>query len=226
MKKSSTIGTLISVLGLGVYNLCVFLLVTHHTNGFWISYIFTSIAFMAQLVVFLIVDKSNANTQFLRLPLFYIVGGYFAIQLVVGIMFMLIPTSATFPLIVQVIILAAFLTVTMTVTIAKEQILKTEENTNNASFNLRTLTINAEQLYLAEVNGRKKAELKKLYEAIRYSDPVSIPDATRNLDGQIDTAFRNLSLIIDSCSESELEKEIKPILDLLTSRNLLCKSGK
>lgn len=226
MKKSSTIGTLISVLGLGVYNLCVFLLVTHHTNGFWISYIFTSIAFMAQLVVFLIVDKSNANTQFLRLPLFYIVGGYFALQLVVGIMFMLIPTSATFPLIVQVIILAAFLTVTMTVTIAKEQILKTEENINNASFNLRTLTINAEQLYLAEVNGRKKAELKKLYEAIRYSDPVSISDATRNLDDQIDTAFRNLSLIIDSCSESELEKEMKPILDLLTKRNLLCKSGK
>lgn len=226
MKKSSTIGTLISVLGLGVYNLCVFLLVTHHTNGFWISYIFTSIAFMAQLVVFLIVDKSNANTQFLRLPLFYIVGGYFALQLVVGIMFMLIPTSATFPLVVQVIILAAFLTVTMTVTIAKEQILKTEENINNASFNLRTLTINAEQLYLAEVNGRKKAELKKLYEAIRYSDPVSISDATRNLDDQIDTAFRNLSLIIDSCSESELEKEMKPILDLLTKRNLLCKSGK
>lgn len=226
MKKSSTIGTLISVLGLGVYNLCVFLIVTHHTNGFWISYIFTSIAFMAQLVVFLIVDKSNANTQFLRLPLFYIVGGYFALQLVVGIMFMLIPTSATFPLIVQVIILAAFLTVTMTVTIAKEQILKTEENINNASFNLRTLTINAEQLYLAEVNGRKKAELKKLYEAIRYSDPVSISDATRNLDDQIDTAFRNLSLIIDSCSESELEKEMKPILDLLTKRNLLCKSGK
>ena len=226
MKKSSTIGTLISVLGLGVYNLCVFLLVTHHTNGFWISYICTSIAFMAQLVVFLIVDKSNANTQFLRLPLFYIVGGYFALQLVVGIMFMLIPTSATFPLVVQVIILAAFLTVTMTVTIAKEQILKTEENINNASFNLRTLTINAEQLYLAEVNGRKKAELKKLYEAIRYSDPVSISDATRNLDDQIDTAFRNLSLIIDSCSESELEKEMKPILDLLTKRNLLCKSGK
>ena len=226
MKKSSTIGTLISVLGFGVYNLCVFLLVTHHTNGFWISYIFTSIAFMAQLVVFLIVDKSNANTQFLRLPLFYIVGGYFALQLVVGIMFMLIPTSATFPLVVQVIILAAFLTVTMTVTIAKEQILKTEENINNASFNLRTLTINAEQLYLAEVNGRKKAELKKLYEAIRYSDPVSISDATRNLDDQIDTAFRNLSLIIDSCSESELEKEMKPILDLLTKRNLLCKSGK
>ena len=226
MKKSSTIGTLISVLGLGVYNLCVFLLVTHHTNGFWISYIFTSIAFMAQLVVFLIVDKSNANTQFLRLPLFYIVGGYFALQLVVGIMFMLIPTSATFPLVVQVIILAAFLTVTMTVTIAKEQILKTEENINNASFNLRTLTINAEQLYLAEVNGRKKAELKKLYEAIKYSDPVSISDATRNLDDQIDTAFRNLSLIIDSCSESELEKEMKPILDLLTKRNLLCKSGK
>lgn len=225
-KKISVLWTLISVIGLGVYNLCVFLLATHYTDAFWVSYIFTSIAFAAQLAVFLIFNKSNTNSKFLGLHLFYFVGGYFAVQLLAGIAFMLIPMSATLPLIIQVIILAVFLSATLTGAIAKEQISRTEAGINSATFNIRTLAMNAEQLYLAEENGGKKAELKKLYEAIRYSDPMSTSEAIRKLDDQIDAAFKNVCLMAATCSESDLKKEIKPILDLLTKRNLLCRSGK
>lgn len=225
-KKISVLWTLISIMGLAVYNLCVFLLATHYTNAFWVSYIFTSIAFAVQLVAFLIFNKSNANSKFLGLPLFYFVGGYFAVQLVAGIVFMLIPMSATLPLIIQVIILVVFLSVILTGAIAKEQFSRTEANINSAAFNIRTLAMNAEQLYLAEENGNKKAELKKLYEAIRYSDPMSTSEAIRKLDDQIDTAFKKVCSMTDACSESDLKKEIKPILDLITKRNLLCRSGK
>lgn len=225
-KKISVLWTLISIMGLAVYNLCVFLLATHYTNAFWVSYIFTSIAFAVQLVAFLIFNKSNANSKFLGLPLFYFVGAYFAVQLVAGIVFMLIPMSATLPLIIQVIILVVFLSVILTGAIAKEQFSRTEANINSAAFNIRTLAMNAEQLYLAEENGNKKAELKKLYEAIRYSDPMSTSEAIRKLDDQIDTAFKKVCSMTDACSESDLKKEIKPILDLITKRNLLCRSGK
>ena len=225
-KKISVLWTLISIMGLAVYNLCVFLLATHYTNAFWLSYIFTSIAFAVQLVAFLIFNKSNANSKFLGLPLFYFVGGYFAVQLVAGIAFMLIPMSAKLPLIIQVIILVVFLSVILTGAIAKEQFSRTEANINSAAFNIRTLAMNAEQLYLAEENGNKKAELKKLYEAIRYSDPMSTSEAIRKLDDQIDTAFKKVCSMTDACSESDLKKEIIPILDLITKRNLLCRSGK
>lgn len=225
-KKISVLWTLISIMGLAVYNLCVFLLATHYTNAFWVSYIFTSIAFAVQLVAFLIFNKSNANSKFLGLPLFYFVGGYFTVQLVAGIVFMLIPMSATLPLIIQVIILVVFLSAILTGAIAKEQFSRTEANINSAAFNIRTLAMNAEQLYLAEENGNKKAELKELYEAIRYSDPMSTSEAIRKLDDQIDTAFKKVCSMTDACSESDLKKEIKPILDLITKRNLLCRSGK
>ena len=81
-------------------------------------------------------------------------------------------------------------------------------------------------MIIREVNENKKTELKKMYEAVRDSDPMSTTDAIKNLDLQIDTAFKSLSSIVDSCTAEDLNREIKPILDLLTKRNLLCKSSK
>ena len=217
---------IISLVGLGVYNLCVFLLASNYTSTFWVSYIFTTIAFFAQIIVGLIFGKSDTDSKFIQLPLFYFGGIYFVIQLVVGILFMIIPISVTLPLILQVIILAIYLSIILTSTIAKEQITKTEANIKTETFNIKMLTLDAEHLYMSEVNENKKSELKKLYEAIRYSDPMCTTEAIKNLDLQIDSAFKSLSTIVDSCSVEDLSKEIKPILDLLAKRNLLCKSSK
>lgn len=160
-KKIRILGMIIALIGLGVYNLCVFLLASNYTRGFWVSYVFTTIAFLAQIFVCLIFGKSDANSKFLQLPLFYIGGFYFVIQFVVGIVFMIIPMPVTLSLILQVIILAAYLSITLTSTIAKEQITKTEANIEIETLNIRMLSMDAEHLYICEANENKKTELKK-----------------------------------------------------------------
>lgn len=225
-KKIGILGALISLIGLGIFNLCVFLLISDYTKVFWSAYIFTTIAFVAQGVVDFIFGKSNANAKFLSLPLFYIGGIYFTVQLIIGIVCMVAPVSITFAVLVQALILAAYITVTLTSTIAKEQIIKTDDNIKKATNYIRTLTIEAEQLYLSQEDASKKVELKKLYEAIRYSDPMSSTEEICIIDEQINIAFRVLSENVSSVTVDDLKKEIKTILDLVTKRNMICRASK
>ena len=110
-KKIGILVIIISLVGLGVYNLCAFLLVSNYTSTFWVSYIFTTIAFFAQIIVGLLFGRSDANSRFLQLTLFYFGGIYFVVQLVAGILFMIIPMSVTLPLILQVCIFAIYLSI-------------------------------------------------------------------------------------------------------------------
>lgn len=225
-KKTGILGALISLVGLGVFNLCVFLLVSNYTNVFWTAYVFTSIAFIAQGVVDFTFGKLNANANFLSLPLFYIGGIYFAVQLIIGIVCMIAPVSITFAVLVQALILATYITITLTSTISKEQIINTDENIKKVTNYICTLTIEAEQLYLSQEDASKKVELKKLYEAIRYSDPMSSTEEICIIDEQINIAFRVLNDKVSSVTVDDLKKEIKPILDLVAKRNMICRAGK
>lgn len=225
-KKIGILGVLISLVGLGIFNLCVFLLVSDYTKVFWSAYIFTTIAFVAQGVVDFLFGKSNANANFLSLPLFYTGSIYFAAQLIIGIICMVAPVSITFAILVQALILAAYITVTLTSTIAKEQIIKTDDNIKKATNYICTLTIEAEQFYLSQEDASKRLELKKLYEAIRYSDPMSSTEEICIIDEQINIAFRLLSEKVTSVTADELKREIKPILDLVIKRNLVCRASK
>lgn len=225
-KKIGILRALISLIELGIFNLCVFLLISDYTKVFWSAYIFTTITFVAQGVVDFIFGKSNANAKFLSLPLFYIGGIYFAVQLIIGIVCMVAPVSITFAVLVQTLIFAAYIAVTLTSTIAKEQIIKTDDNIKKATNYIRTLTIEAEQLYLSQEDASKKVELKKLYEAIRYSDPISSTEEICIIDEQINIAFRILSKNISSVTVDDLKKEIKMILDLVTKRNIICRASK
>lgn len=225
-KKISILGTIIFLVGLGMFNLCVFLIVSDYTAVFWTAYIFTTIAFVTQGVMNFIFEKYDLNEKFLGLPLIYIGSVYFIIQLIIGIVCMMVPVSITFSILVQSIILAIYITMILTWIIAKEYIMKTDGNIKKVTNPIRTLTMEAEHLYLSQENGSKKNELKKLYEAIKYSDPMSNTDEICMMDEQINTAFFSLREKIPMITDEDVKQEIKKILVLLTKRNLMCKESK
>lgn len=225
-KKVGILGVLISLVGLGLFNLSVFLLVSDYTNVFWSAYVFTTIAFVAQAAIDFTFSKLNANAKFLSLSLFYISSIYFAVQLIVGILCMTAPVSITFAVLVQTFILAAFIIITLTFIVAKEQITKADDDIKKATNYIYSLTIEAEQLYLSQEDASKKVELKKLYEAIRYSDPISSTEEISIIDEKINIAFCALSEKVSSVTVEELKQEIKPILDLVNKRNMLCRASK
>lgn len=89
----------------------------------------------------------------------------------------------------------------------------------------KILTADAEHLMSISKTADLKAEAKKIYEAIRYSDPMS-SDALSEIDGQIQSEFAFFSQAIKS-EDLELAKSISEgLINLIDGRNKNCKALK
>ena len=67
-----------------------------------------------------------------------------------------------------------------------------------------------------------KAQTKKVYEAIRYSDPMS-NDALSGVEQQISAKFAELSAAVDEGNSQLIAECAEKLLQLVTERNNKCK---
>ena len=87
------------------------------------------------------------------------------------------------------------------------------------------MTVDAENLLSAAKDEKAKSSVKKLYEAARYSDPVS-NTALASLEDEID---QKLSSLTETVNKNETEQTVRianEITDLLAERNRKCKMFK
>lgn len=228
IRKKRHFFVLVLFVGIALYNFCVFILIKKYTNVFWGSYIFTMLAFLIQIFLPFILSKDTdiRRDRFLEVPFMIYSGVYLIVQLSISIVFMLIPFSFKVTLIVQIIVLALFFMITLISLFGKEHVAGMDTYIQRTSGFIRDLTMKAENLYNSEMDEVKKAELKKLYEVIRYSDPMGTTREICSLDEQINNAFNLVSSNIDRKSLQELKGEIKDLADLVAKRNAFCKSSK
>lgn len=224
--KRSLFWILVFLIGIVLYNLCVFLLVSEYTNEVWCSYIFTMVAFVVQIIVCLIFNNTELTKRFLDLPLIYIGVIYFAIQFVAGVICMFAPIPFKLSIITQAVILAVFMVIAFFTVLGKDHIVKTELSIEKTTDFIRSLTMETEHIYESETNAGKKIELKKLFEAIRYSDPVSNTSEIQLIDKQIYIAFDSVRDLVSAGTVEDVTREVKRALDLIGKRNSLCKSSK
>jgi hypothetical protein len=89
----------------------------------------------------------------------------------------------------------------------------------------KMLTADAEHLMSVSKTAELKAEAKRVYEAIRYSDPMS-SGALTDIEGQIQSEFEFFSQAIKS-EDLELAKSVADgLLNLIDGRNKRCKALK
>ena len=67
-----------------------------------------------------------------------------------------------------------------------------------------------------------KAECKKVYEAIRYSDPMS-NDALASVEGQITVKFAELSEAVKADNTEKITELANEVIILVGDRNKKCK---
>ncbi|WP_242889542.1 hypothetical protein [Faecalibacterium sp. BCRC 81149] len=94
----------------------------------------------------------------------------------------------------------------------------------NTTF-IRSLTADAEGLLKSSTDEGAKSAIKKVYEAVRYSDPVS-STALAPLENEIDLKFSDLT---DAVNQNEPDKIVciaNEITDLLAERSRSCKMFK
>ena len=230
MKKSFGIYSIIWAICLAVFNVIVFV-TPNETDGvskfdrlFWIAYAFITVAFLIQLIcAFFAFRAATLKKFFYNTSLLVVSYGGLVAMLIAGSVFMTIPALSTWiGIIVCVIILAIQMIGIIKAASAAAIVSGMDEKIEMQTSFIKCLTMNAEHLASSATSDELCAEAKKVYEAIRYSDPMA-DSALTDLDSQIERQF---SAFADAIKEEdcELAKETATVfLELIQKRNQSCK---
>ena len=227
MKKSFKIYSLIWAICFAVFNVITFVTpneiggVSKFSGSFWVGYIFITIAFVGQLACAFVAFKvENLKKFFYNIPLLSIGYGGLVAMLIVGSVFMAIPVLPEWIAIIVCVIILAFNAIAIIkATAAADIVSGIDDKINNKTAFIKSLTADAQSLISSAKSDKLRVEAKKVYEAIRYSDPIS-NNSLSELDSQIKRQFTAFSDAVKS-EDTELAKETSIVLvELLEKRNV------
>lgn len=195
-----------------------------YTASFWIGYVGITLMFAGQLVcarkVFM---EENLQKIFYRIPVFRI--GYHGLiwSFVLGGACMLLPML---PYWVGTILCAIVLAVTAIAVLkadtAADLVEKTDEKIKTQTSFIRLLTVDAENLLSRAKSEEAKAACRKVYGAVRYSDPMS-SDALIPVERTISAQMELLTAAVKEDNEEVIAAAAEEMLALIGERNRKCK---
>ena len=196
MKKTITVYSIIWAICLALFNVLAFVSpnkigeVSKFSGSFFVGYIFITVAFALQLVTTLLAFRAKGLDRFFyRLPLISISYGGLIVMLIVGGVVMAIPKLPEWSgIILCTVILAFYAIAVLKATAAAGLVADIDTKVSVKTAFIKTLTNRAEGLTSTAATDELRAGAKKVYEAIRYSDPMST-DALFELDLQIRRQF-------------------------------------
>ena len=191
-----------------------------YTSSFWIGYAFISVSFIGQLICSLTALKEeNLTKLFYKMPLIRISYTGLLVSFVFGGACMLLSLLPYWiGALVAVIVLAVTALSVLKASVAADIVAEIDDKISRQTFFIRNLTVEAENLMSREKAPDNKAICKKVYEALRYSDPMS-SDALSEIEVKIGAQFAVFSNSLSSEAAEEL-------LLLIGERNRKCKQLK
>ena len=212
-----------------IFNVIVFVTpnevagVSKFDGSFWVGYIFIMLTFVAQVSVAWYSLKDDITKTFYRMPLLSISYGSLIAMMVVGILCMVIPGFPVWLGIILCLLVLAFSIISMMQAQAAASVIgDIDTKIKNKTFFIKSLTIDMDSL-LARANSSEMAtELKKVYEAVRYSDPMS-DDALLGIESSITIKVSELSECVGKADIEGAKVLVKEIVILLNDRNKKCK---
>ena len=225
MKKDTIRGIIALTVVLALYILIAFLIPFVHTATFWVSFVFTLIAFgvVAASIYIAFIKNPDAKSRFYGFPIAKIGAVYGLVQLIAGLIFMAL--SQWIPVWVAVLVYAIALGAAVIGLVSAEAVVS-EIHVQDAKLKkdvslMRSLQSKVNQMAAQSEN----AEIKALADEFRYSDPVSndaIADAEADLAAAVDE-LQNAYVDGDSEAAKQLCRRASA---LLAERNRLCKLNK
>lgn len=231
MKKNFKFYALIWAILLAVWCAVVFLVrpiipgyVINYDARFWISFVFIVAAFIGNLACAYFAFKAeNLKKMFLNLPLITISWSALIVMLVAGSALMLIPNCPAWIAAIVCIIVLAFNSIAVIKAVwAADTVGKIDEKVKAQTSFIKNLTVDAEGLVARAKSDAVKAECKKVYEAVRYSDPMS-NEALSVIEAKITVKVDEFASAVGA-DDAEKAKEIADeIVILVGDRNKKCK---
>ncbi len=219
-------------IALAVFNVITFAVpitvnVNKFTPSFWIGYAFITLIFIAQLVCSIVFFKQDSKEKrFLNIPVISLSYTALLVSIIVGAIAMVVPLIPYWVGIILDMLIVAFYAITI---IASKAAADTIENIDNKvkaqTFFIKSLTVDAERLLPRAKSDETKAIAKKVYEAIRYSDPMS-NEALSSVESQIAIKFNEFSNAVIEDNKPTAKAIGNELIILVNDRNTKCKLSK
>ncbi len=188
-----------------------------HTATFWFSYAFMILAFVAVSVNFLLLGKNGFKLRdwLFGFPFVKHAAAFFIAELVASVIFIALEkkVSPAIAIIVQLLFLAIFLVFGISCVIAKKTITEVGDRVDEKTSFTKLLRVDAEMLAEKCDDEELSAKLKKLAEAVRYSDPMSA-EALFELE-------KELAYTISICDEALVKKDYLLASELCDKASIL-----
>ena len=192
-------------------------------GAFWVGYLGITAAFLGQLVcAYFALRQTDRQKLFYRIPLIRISYAGLLLMFAVGGLVMTIPNLPNWTGVLTCALVLAFTAIAVLKANAAAELGADAAAKTETAF-LRGITAQAEQLSAFAVGAEAKAQCRKVYEALRYSDPCSTP-ALAETEAQIIDAFLDFQNAIKSARSGE--EPAAKLLALIAQRSAQCKAGK
>lgn len=198
--------------------------VNKFSPSFWIGYTFITLMFIAQLVCSIVFFKQdNNNKKFLNIPIISLSYTALLVSIIVGAVAMAVPFVPYWVgIILDVLIVAFYAVAIISSKAAADKIENIDNKIKTQTFFIKSLTVDAENLLNQSKSDETKAIAKKVYEAIRYSDPMS-NEALSSVESQITIKFNEFSNAVLEDNKSLTETLGNELVILVDERNKKCK---
>lgn len=197
---------------------------TKFGGAFWVGYIFITLAFIGQLAVsFFAFNAKNMQKFFYKIPLIRISWTGLILTLIFGVLCMVIPDLPNWIGIIVCFAVLAFNAISLAkANIAADIVSETDDKVKAQTSFIKTLTVDAESLMSRAQNETAKSAVKKVYEAVRYSDPMS-NDGLSGVEGDITIKFSKFTEAVISEDSETVVTLADEIIILLGDRNKKCR---
>lgn len=230
MKNEKKYYLFVWVVAVAIFNAIMFLLpdamLKPSEGNFWVIYLTVMASFLGQAYCsHLYAKKENKKERFLYIPVVLISYIALLMTLLLALQALTLQFLPNWFTIIVALLVVAFYAFSVIQTLAAADMViaidkKVEEQTNF----IRTLTAKAKALEQS-TGVELLPQVRKVYEAIRYSDPMSSPKLSVT-EEEINIQYENFAKAVRDSLAEEAEKTAQTICNLLKERNELCKQIK
>lgn len=193
-------------------------------GAFWSGYIFIMLAFIGQLVCSYFAFKADSlKKMFYNIPL--ITSSYtgLVLSVIIGGLCMFIPDVPNWVGAVVCMIVLAFSAVSVIKAKAAGDIVEDiDKKISRQTEFIKTATLDAQNIMNGAKSEEAKAECKKVYEALRYSDPMSNA-ALVETEEQLGREFENFAKFVRVGDDFAAKNAAAELLMTIDRRNKKCK---
>ena len=195
-----------------------------YTPSFWVGYVFITLSFIGQLICAKTAfNAKNLQKLFYNIPLISLSWTGLIVSFVIGGLCMLIsPLPYWVGVIACAIVLAVVAIAVIKASVAADAVSSIDDKIKTQTFFIKSLTVDAEGLIARAQTEEIKSECKKVYESVRYSDPMS-HEMLASAETQITIKFSDLSSAVNENNFEAVKALAREVVILVDERNKKCR---